>query len=294
MRNLNPDQLQAFVSVIEEGGFTSAARVLNLTQPAISLQVRELENRCGVLLIDRDGRKPRLTSAGEDMFRSAKTILTQQEAILGLMRQHRDKAVGRVRIGMGTTTLLHLAGPALRTARATMPTLQLVVRIGTTRELSHAVDVGDLDMALVTLPVAETRLIATPLKEDEIVAIFPASMAEVPAEVTPAWLAGQPFIGEARPSVLSDLTRAWFEAAGTEADIVMRLEHLAAMSGAVSAGLGASIVPRVLVERDSATISVRSLTPKVTRTVALIERPGAASTAISALKSVVVKTITTG
>jgi DNA-binding transcriptional LysR family regulator len=291
MRNLNPDQLQAFVSVIDEGGFTSAARVLNLTQPAISLQVRELENRCGVVLVDRDGRRPRLTPAGEDMFQHAKTILSQQEAVLGLMRRHRDKAVGRVRIGMGTTTLLHLAGPALRVARATLPTLQLVVQIGTTRELSHAVDVGDLDLALVTLPVVETRLVTTPLKEDEIVAIFPAAMADLPDKVTPAWLAGQSFIGEARPSVLSDLTRAWFDAGGTEPDVVMRLEHLPAMVGAVSAGLGASIVSRMLVERDSATISVRGLLPEMTRTVALIERPAAASTAVAALKAVVLKTI---
>ena len=61
MRNLNPDQLQAFVSVIEEGGFTNAARVLHLTQPAISLQIREFEVRCGVSLIDRDGRRPKPT-----------------------------------------------------------------------------------------------------------------------------------------------------------------------------------------------------------------------------------------
>jgi DNA-binding transcriptional LysR family regulator len=274
MRNLNPDQLQAFVSVIEEGGFTNAAR----------LQVRELETRCGVQLIDRDGRRPKPTVAGEDLLLHAKRILAEQAALLSQMRRHRDKATGRVRVGMGTTTLLHIAGPALRRARHEQPSMQLVVEIGTTRELSHAVDSGDLDLGIVTLPVAQPNLKMTHLLDDELVAIFPAQQKDLPAEIMPTWLAGQPFIAEERPSVLADMSRQWFSASSVEPDVVMRLEHLAAMLGAVEAGLGASIVPRVLVKEPPPSIQVRRLTPNMTRTVALIERPNAHNPAVAALK----------
>lgn len=283
MRNLNPDQLQAFVSVIEEGGFTNAARLLHLTQPAISLQVRELESRCGVLLIDRDGRRPKPTAAGEDLYVHAKKILAEQCAVLSLMRRHRDKAIGRVRIGMGTTTLLHIAGPALRRVKMEQPTLQLLVEIGTTGEVSQSVDAGDLDLGIVTLPVAQPHLVTSHLVSDELVAIFPAHYQDIPSEITPSWLASQPFIAEGRPSILSDMTRQWF-GAGVEADVVMNLEYPAAMLGAVEAGLGASIVPSVLVQLDAPHIQVRSLTPNMIRQVGLIERPTEHTTAVMALK----------
>jgi DNA-binding transcriptional LysR family regulator len=272
--------------VIEEGGFTNAARVLHLTQPAISLQVRELESRCGVQLIARDGRRPKPTVAGEDLLVHAKRILAEQEAVVGLMRRHRDKATGRVRIGMGTTTLLHIAGPALRRAKQEQPTLQLLVEIGTTRELSHAVESGDLDLAITTLPVAEATLVTTHLLDDELVAVFPAQQNDLPAEITPSWLARQPFIAEERASVLSTMSRQWFSANGAEPDVVMQLEHLAAMLGAVEAGLGVSIVPRVLVREPSASHQVRRLSPTMIRTVALIERPNTHNPAVSALKHV--------
>ena len=224
--------------------------------------------------------------AGEDLLIHAKKILAEQDAVLSLMRRHRDKATGRVRIGMATTTLLHIAGPALRKVRSEQPTLQLLVEIGTTRELSHAVDSGDLDLGIVTLPVAQTNLSTTHLLDDELVAIFPAEQSDLPLEITPAWLAGQPFIAEQRPSVLGDMTRKWFAACNLEADVVMRLEHLAAMRGAVEAGLGTSIVPHVLVREAPHSVQTRRLAPRMMRTVALIERPSSQNPAVGPLKKI--------
>ncbi len=291
MRNLNPDQLQSFVAVIESGGFSSAARILHLTQPAISLQIRELEGRCGVILIDRDSRPLRLTPAGQDLFERAKRILSEQEAALGVMRRHRDGAVGRVRAGMSTTTLIHIAGPALRKVKAEHPTLQMMVDIGTSRELAQAVRSNDLDLAIVTLPVELAQLQSTWLLDDDLVAILPATLTNTPSVISPSDIVEQPLITDGRTAILSELTRAWFEAEGLVPDQTMRIEHLEAIKGAVAAGLGSAIVPQILVRTSQPGLIVRPLKPRLTRRVVLVERSGATkSQAMSLLIQALVET----
>ncbi len=79
MRGFNPDHLKAFLEVVEQGSFTAAARRLNLSQPAVSIQIRDLEDRCGVQLIERSGRRPTLTAAGQELLAHAKRVVHENE-----------------------------------------------------------------------------------------------------------------------------------------------------------------------------------------------------------------------
>src|ERR1700761_429461 len=101
MRSVNLDQLRTFSEVIARGNFSAAARQLNLTQPAVSLHVRELEQRFGVRLVERVGRRAHPTAPGRDLADHARRIFHDCEAVESMMRRFRESWLGRVRISTG-------------------------------------------------------------------------------------------------------------------------------------------------------------------------------------------------
>ena len=86
MRSLNPDQIRTLLEITELGSLTAAARRLNVTQPAISLQVRELEQRLGVRLVERLGKRAFATAAGREVIEHARRIFVETEALTVAMR----------------------------------------------------------------------------------------------------------------------------------------------------------------------------------------------------------------
>jgi len=99
MRGLNLDQLRALVELIERGSFTAAARELNLTQPAVTHQVQELERRFKVTLVERSGKHVYLTQAGEKLIEHARCLLEEEARTQLMMRRFSDGWLGRVRVG---------------------------------------------------------------------------------------------------------------------------------------------------------------------------------------------------
>ena len=157
MRSVNIDQLRALIAVMELGSFTGAARRLNLTQPAISLQIRELELRYGVQLLERMGKKAFATSAGRDLVEHARRLVAEEAQAEFAMRRYRDGQSGRVSIGMSITTLNYFVPDALRTLHQEAPDIQLRVEIGTTRETLEKLADNRLDLGITNLPVADEK-----------------------------------------------------------------------------------------------------------------------------------------
>jgi DNA-binding transcriptional LysR family regulator len=272
MRNLNPDQLLAFVTVVEQGGFTSAAKVLNLTQPAVSLQVRELETRCGVTLINRESRRLRLTDAGEDMLDRAKRILSEHDAALAVMRRHQTKAVGELRVGLTLGTLTYMAAGTLRQLRRKHPTLMLNVRVAGSPDLAQMVRDNSVDLAVLALPVDLAELTATTFLRDRLVAIIPDIGVDLPATATPQFMAEQPLVSEPRYVNLRAMIADWFAAERVEPQRVMQVDTLEAIRSAVAAGLGAAIIPELVVRERPAGVAVLPLKPAMAREWAVVQR----------------------
>ena len=126
MRSLNLDQLRSLLTVVELGSFSAAAKRLNLSQPAVSLHVRELETRLGVALVERLGKKAYATPAGQDLLEHGRRLMQAEEGALVSMRQHREGLVGRVRIGTNAHYLIYCLPPVLRRLRAAYPMIELV------------------------------------------------------------------------------------------------------------------------------------------------------------------------
>ena len=97
MRSLNLDQLRAFIEVVERGSFTAAAKELNLTQPAVTHQVHELEQRFKVTLLERLGKRVYLTEAGEKLIEHARHLLEEDLRTRVAMRKFDDGWLGQVR-----------------------------------------------------------------------------------------------------------------------------------------------------------------------------------------------------
>ena len=269
------DQLQTFAHVVDLGSFSAAAARLGLTQPAVSLQVRQLERRLGVRLIERVGRRATATAAGEELLEHAKRIDETVSAALDGMASHASGALGRVRIGTGATACIYLLPPLLRDLRRRLPTLEITVRTGNTADFLRDLDENTLDVGFVTLPASGRMLEVTPVMEDEFVAIAAADDAPLPETLTPERLAERPLVLYEAGGNTRRVVDDWFAQDGIAPTPVMDLGSVEAIKQLVGAGLGCAVLPGTAV-RDAggpgSPIVSRSLTPKLSRTLALIVR----------------------
>lgn len=280
MRSLNPDQLRAFLAVVEGKSFSAAARRLHLSQPAISVQIRELERRFGVALIERLGKQAHPTLPGMDLVEAARRILRECDETETMMRRYREGWLGRVRIGTTNTALTHLLPPVLRRLGQDHPGIDLHVTNLPTRESVEGILQNRLDLALVTLPVEKAQLIITPLRSEMMVAVFAAGTRDLPDAVTPSFVLTQPLVMEHTRAALHDLVMQWLTGHGASPRIAMHLGTTEAMKSAVAAGLGMAIVPEIAIGAREPDILTRPLKPPIGRTIALIEhhsKPGDAA-----------------
>jgi DNA-binding transcriptional LysR family regulator len=273
MRSLNLDQLRTFVEVVALGNFSAAARQLNLTQPAVSLHVRELEQRFGIRLLERVGRRAYPTAPGRDLADHARRIFHDCEAVESVMRRFRDGWLGQVRIGTGLSALTYTLPPVLRKIRVEHPGIELIVTFSSTLDSVDSVMKNLIDLALVTLPIKEPRVKVTPLRVGKLVAILPAGTKAIPDTVTPDYAARQPLILEHPRGAVQALIMRWLSGQMPLSNRPMLLGTVDAMKAVVSSGLGMSIVPDITVTEPIPNIIVRPLKPPILSTLALIERP---------------------
>lgn len=273
MPNLSLDQLQAFVDVVELGSFTAAAERRGLSQPAVSLQLRQLERRLGVTLIERIGRKCQPTPAGDELLGYAHQIDRLVGSATEAMARHGKGAMGRVRLGTGATACIYLLPPMLKELRRTFPTLEITVTTGNTTDFLKAIEENSIDVALVTLPAAGRMLDVTPVLDDEFVLIAPQDMS-LPAKVDPAWLATRPVILFEPGGRTRSIADAWLSQSGVTLRPIMSLGSVEAIKELVGAGLGCAVLPGMAVagHRAPPGVAVRSLTPNLKRTLAIVVR----------------------
>lgn len=275
MRGLNLDQLITFATVVEHGGFTEAAGRLGLTQPAVSMQIRNLEERFGVRLVERVGKRALPTAAGRDLLPFIRRLREEMEAASAAMGRHRAGQVGRVRIGTGATACIYRLPPILTALRMAHPGLEIIVVTGNTPDILDAVEGGTLDLALVTLPAGRPGLSIEPVCDEELVCVGPRKDAPPPEQaVAPAALADETLILYERGGTMRAVIDGWFMAGGIQPRPAMELGNVEAIKNLAAAGLGRSILPSVTVAgpQDRDRFAVQALTPPLIRTLGLVLR----------------------
>ena len=278
MRTLNLDQLRSLIAVIEHGSFTEAAKLLHLSQPAISQQIRELESRCGIPLVERAGKRAVATSAGHELISRGRHIMVDAEHALAAVRRHRAGTAGRVHVGTGPTALVYLLPPILRNMREEYPDIEIIVTTGTTHSISEALLRNEIDLGLTALPVGSKELVSVPVRTDPMVAILPSTDRDIPEAVTPAYVAERRLILEYQRVPHQQLSRAWLRAGGVEPRPAIEFDGIEAIKSAVAAELGMAIVPgpAMSLQPPANNVIVRPLDPPLQRTLGLVERHGRA------------------
>ncbi|MBX3501003.1 MAG: LysR family transcriptional regulator [Alphaproteobacteria bacterium] len=274
MRDLRLDQLHTFTRVIELGGFSAAAERLGISQPAVSLQVRQLEKRLGVRLVERVGKRAMATDSGRRLLAHAGRIEEAVGAALDDLAAYGDGAFGRVRIGTGATASIYLLPPILRDLRRRFPALEITVTSQNTIDVLKALEGNAVDIGLVTLPAPGRAFAVTPLLDDDFVAIAPAEGEPLPRTVTAAQLARRPLILYETAGNTRRLTDAWFTRAGVHPTPVMDLGNVEAIKQLVAAGLGVAVLPGSAIRRrgERLPITTHTLSPRLSRKLALVMR----------------------
>ena len=274
MRKMKLDQLQTFLDVIELGTFTAAADRMGVSQPAVSLQVSQLEKKLGVRLIERVGKTVRPTQAGLTLADHARRIGGDVEAALADMAAFNSDHAGRVRLGTGATACIHLLPPVFRRLKERFPTLQITVKTGDTRDILKEVEDNMLDIALVTLPVTGRMFSVTPVLEDEFVFVASTDTVLPETDISPDDLKDRPLILYEAGGHTRTLVDRWLANAGVSISPVMDLGSVEAIKGLVGAGLGCAILPKSGVGSNpgQSGLSNRPLSPVLKRELAVVVR----------------------
>lgn len=271
MTTLNLAHLATFRLVIQRGSFSAAADVLGISQPAVSLQIRQLEHFLRSRLLERTGRGVKATAAGLALLTHSERIEQAVEETLRSLDAFSHEVSGTVSLGTGATACIHLLPPLLQQLRETYPLLKVGVTTGNTPGVVRAIEENRLDLGLVTMPVSGRGLEITPILDEEFVCI---SAQEEECEPTPDSLHILPLIAFESGSGTRALIDGWFQASGLQPEPVMQLGSIEAIKRMVRAGLGYSIVPRMAVEQvaDREGLCVLSLTPVLHRQLAIVMR----------------------
>lgn len=265
-------QLRGFLEIAKLGSFTRAAEALFITQPALSLQIKALEQSLGEPLFERQGRPLLLTPAGHILHKKA-------EQILGLVVQAKQEiddlqgiVKGRLAIGTNDSYGLYLLPQVVERYRAQYPGVELVLTNSSSTQVASLVAEGRVDFGLVTLPVQHTRVESKPLfwREDVLVCA-PGHPLCSKATVTLDQVVAYPLLLLDRGSSRTLLDKL-FKEMRLVPEIVIELGSVEVIKRYVEIDLGLSIIPKFTTEREVAenrlcTISLDWLPPRAVGTI---------------------------
>ncbi len=243
MRSLNLDQIRTFMEVVRLGSFTAAARFLNLTQPAISQQIKELEGRLGVQLVARLGKRAFATAPGQELIERGAKLLADSEETINAIQRYRDGWLSPIRLGTTITVCVYLLPKLLGELRQAHPDLEVSIEIDLSHVVVEKVVSNKLDVGLVALPVDKTAPISvTRVREDPMMAVFPVHERDIPDEITAAYLETRPLLFDLTTTQMYRTIVAWFEAHGIHPKPILHLGNSEALKAMVAAGAGVAIL----------------------------------------------------
>jgi len=236
-------QLKAFVAIAEAKTFTAGARRVNVTQAAISMQIRQLEDELGMPIFTRTPRRVILTEAGERLLTRARKILTEHDSAISEIAELAGAEFGRLRIGSASAMFATQQLPnIMQKLRVTFPNAELTVSSGTSAALVDKIMHGEIDTAFISLPVENSNVITDLLFSDEIVAIaHPKHSLKGEKFISAATLAGEKLILGERGGNTRRMIDEFFNAANVRPNVVMELSRQEAINQMVENNLGVGI-----------------------------------------------------
>lgn len=281
--DLQLTHLRTLEAVARSGSFSRAAEAMHLTQPAVSMQIRQLEATVGLPLLERVGKRAFPTSAGEVLLAHAGRALRELESGVEALQRLRGIVAGRIRLGTGATASGYLLPPLFRRFRAAYPDSELIVVVGNTPEITRAVVNNDLDLGVVSLPVRGRELVTVPFFRDELVAIAPPQREWRGRErIAAAELAREPLILYEHGGMIRHIIDDWFRREGAVPRVPMELGNIETIKQLVRAALGLSVTSWISVRAEvrMRKLAAIRLEPPLFRSMGIIRRKDKARTPV--------------
>jgi LysR family transcriptional regulator, hydrogen peroxide-inducible genes activator len=273
MINITLRQLRYFDALARHGHFGRAAEACAISQPALSMQIKEMEEALGGVLLERGARQVSLTKFGEELLTRVRDILRSVDELGDFARASRDRLAGRLRVGMIPTIAPYLLPRVIENLARLHPELDIHVRETLTPRLIKEVAEGRLDTAIVALPVSEPSLTEIALFKENFLLVRPGEQdgTPVPSRET---------LREMKLLLLEEghcfrdqaLSFCNMQAPPRE---VLDASSLSTLVQMVGAGIGVTLIPEmaVAVETRSASVSVaRFKNPQPSRTIGMVWR----------------------
>lgn len=274
MMNISIRQLRYFDALARHAHFGRAAEACAISQPALSMQIKELEAVLGGVLLERSARQVVLTRFGEELAQRVRDILRSVDELGDFARASRDRLAGQLRIGMIPTIAPYLMPKVVGDLTRAHPELDIHVRETVTLNLIRELAEGRLDTAIVALPVSETSLTEVALFSENFLLVRPAEdkLSPVPSVEK---------LREMRLLLLEeghcfrDQALSFCRMQSSPPRELLDASSLSTLVQMVSAGIGVTLIPEmaVAVETRSASVCVARLKdPQPSRTIGMVWR----------------------
>jgi LysR family transcriptional regulator, low CO2-responsive transcriptional regulator len=254
--------LRSFLAVTEFEGFTRAAKHLQLSQPAVSTHIRELEENLGVELFEKLGSRVRLSRAGEAIIGEARAIVQGVRHLRDMAAETETGIGGLLTVAASTTPGNYVLPRLLGEFERMNPAVRTNLVIGNSSRVLERLQANEVDLGSVGIHPPADRFVARPLCEDEIVVFAPKRhpLARRGRSIAPGDLARERFLLREADSATRRLTEGWFESAKM-APAIMELGCPETVKRMVGAGLGLGILTKFAIsaeagERDFAELRV--------------------------------------
>jgi len=251
------DQLTTFLEVAKLGNFSRAGEKVFLSQSAVSAQIRQLEQEYGTRLLDRSGKKVRLTPAGEVLFEYGSRLLALRDESMRAVSDQGTSPRGLLAIGANEATCLYVLPRAFEEYRRLYPDVQISIYRNFSRKILERVQDGMIDVGIVTLPVKLPRVKVERIFRDRLMlAVSPtnplAKLKAVPVSVA----AEQPLIFP-KAGYTRQIMDKLFRPYRAELKIAMELPSIAMIKTFVAAGLGVSLISETFTKKESRSGEIR-------------------------------------
>ncbi len=274
MIGLTLKQLRYFEALARHQHFGRAAEACAISQPALSLQIKELEGMFGATLVERSARHVRLTPIGESLLQKAGQILLAVQELEDLVRASKGPLAGRLRLGIIPTVAPYFLPGVIAILSKAFPELDLELRESVTQSLIDDLLDGRLDLALVALPVSEPALQEFALFDEDFVLVRPLTDEGKPVP-GPKMLKTMRLLLLEEGHCFREQALSFCQFNETQPRQLMEGSSLSTLVQMVSAGMGVTLIPEMAIglETRSADVSVaRFPKPGPSRTIGMVWR----------------------
>jgi len=252
------DNLKAFLAVAETGSFSQAAKQMNLTQPAISKRIAQLEQQLRALLFDRIGRTVRLTEAGNSLAYRANLILQQVEDTERAIRNLNGEIDGQLSLATSHHEGLWRLPHVLTGYTAKHPQVSLDLHFMDSEVAHERIIHGELEMAIITLaPLPHERLIAEPIWRDELVFVCsPVHDLAIRKNLSIKELSEYAAILPDMTTFTGRIVKGMFKDHDLPLEVSMSTNYLETIKMLIGVGLGWSVLPKTMVNDDVVVLDI--------------------------------------